>query len=344
MRGWHLALLAALAGCDGSDRGGLGRSDSESHWLRACQADAECGELQCVCGVCTVPCADGCEGVAEGAVCAEAPAAACGGGATAICSRACGAADACGAAHLACESAACVPRADRDADGPRDAAPDVGSPGDAGAPDDGPKPTDLGVPDAAGDAADAGAPGPCDVPGSTCRADADCGGRLCRAPRPGDACVCLDPPPVVRNPCPADGCCADAECPGAGVCRALGYDAQNTTCGGAPPPLSNECTAHACAADADCGPAEACVLPGQLGFAVATCVPARCRVDADCREHPGGRCTGFFTPCYVRGFHCTYDEDPCRTDADCPQRAEPRVCLPFPAASGTYCEAVMPAP
>ncbi len=52
------------------------QTSGESHWLRPCAADAECGDGVCACGVCTLPCdADGacaalggvCTGTCEGA-------------------------------------------------------------------------------------------------------------------------------------------------------------------------------------------------------------------------------------------------------------------------------------
>lgn len=47
--------------------------DSQTNWLRSCRADAECGDMQCLCGVCTRPCtdADACSGM-PGASCVSA--------------------------------------------------------------------------------------------------------------------------------------------------------------------------------------------------------------------------------------------------------------------------------
>jgi hypothetical protein len=66
-----LLLLGAglLAGsCGGS--AGTG-TDSNTHWLRGCTADSECGSLACVCGACKRRCADDreCSGL-RGATCA----------------------------------------------------------------------------------------------------------------------------------------------------------------------------------------------------------------------------------------------------------------------------------
>lgn len=35
-----------------------GGTDSSTHWLQSCEQDADCGELSCVCGACTLPCED----------------------------------------------------------------------------------------------------------------------------------------------------------------------------------------------------------------------------------------------------------------------------------------------
>ena len=47
-------------------------SGTETHWLASCSADADCGGLRCLCGVCTEDCADddACQAFAETAVCA----------------------------------------------------------------------------------------------------------------------------------------------------------------------------------------------------------------------------------------------------------------------------------
>jgi hypothetical protein len=56
-----------LAACDPS---GGPQTGSQTNWLKACRIDAECGDLQCLCGVCTRSCSAeaSCEGLA-GASC-----------------------------------------------------------------------------------------------------------------------------------------------------------------------------------------------------------------------------------------------------------------------------------
>lgn len=48
-----LTLTTCLSLACGRDLGGTG---SDTNWLRACDDDAECGDLSCVCGVCTLEC------------------------------------------------------------------------------------------------------------------------------------------------------------------------------------------------------------------------------------------------------------------------------------------------
>jgi len=60
-----LLLAGALAlGCEARSRPLT--IDSQTNWLRACEIDSQCGDSQCVCGVCTSPCGDdtACQGLA----------------------------------------------------------------------------------------------------------------------------------------------------------------------------------------------------------------------------------------------------------------------------------------
>ena len=49
-----LALVTSCGGHSTADG-----TDSNTHWLRDCDSDSDCGSLSCVCGVCTAPCSDG---------------------------------------------------------------------------------------------------------------------------------------------------------------------------------------------------------------------------------------------------------------------------------------------
>lgn len=46
-----LAFVASCGGSSASDG-----TDSNTHWLKDCDADSECGSLSCICGVCTSAC------------------------------------------------------------------------------------------------------------------------------------------------------------------------------------------------------------------------------------------------------------------------------------------------
>lgn len=51
-----LPTLLALVACGTDDGKVAGNPGSETHWLTACSAQGQCGEGQCVCGVCTREC------------------------------------------------------------------------------------------------------------------------------------------------------------------------------------------------------------------------------------------------------------------------------------------------
>src|SRR5690606_29475139 len=50
-----VALLAACAWACGPSEPRIG---TQTNWLRSCQSDADCGELECLCGTCTRRCED----------------------------------------------------------------------------------------------------------------------------------------------------------------------------------------------------------------------------------------------------------------------------------------------
>ncbi len=369
-----MALLAFVWACEGRPSGPV--VDSESHWLERCETAATCGgALECVCGVCTVPCdgPGGCGSVVSGMVCAPEPDR-CPIFAGGLCTARCAVDGDCVREHLACVAGACMPIASAlpdlgpDMSPPQDMTPgpapadlgpsgdmepsaDMGMPdmspeGDAMAPDmaaDMALPGDMAPPDMA-PAADMAPPveGECAHPDSTCVDDAQCAPGVCSNALPGGPCACVDPAPAIeRVMCPAGECCADDECPAvgeqAGRCQGERLDPQNNACFGEP--AINVCVAEACAADADCDPGKTCIRPGEYGHAISACVDATCATDADCVDGAEGQCTPFFSACFVRGFHCTYLIDACRTDADCPERGAPKVCLPLDGG-GTECREV----
>lgn len=81
---WCLLGALSALGCDG--KVGPLTTDSQTNWLRSCQASSDCGgEFACVCGICTATCSDdaGCSQIDHSAACIastdEAAIAQCGG-------------------------------------------------------------------------------------------------------------------------------------------------------------------------------------------------------------------------------------------------------------------------
>lgn len=188
---------------------------------------------------------------------------------------------------------------------------------------------------------------------ATCQRDADCGaahlvcdeGACLAAVSVGPDLGQLDlgaPPPDAALPgpdaVPTDA--ADAAVAvdgGPTVDAAPSVDAAPTDAGveadaGACPPGPDTCVQ-----DVECADGDVCVTPAAHGVRNSMCVRAACSADADCVEHPEGRCTPFLAPCRELGFFCTYAVDPCRVDEDCPQRGAPKVCEPIEGSGGTQC-------
>jgi hypothetical protein len=56
-RAWNVlvvSLLSCVFGCEPPEGGP--RGDSHTNWLRTCESDRDCGNLRCLCDVCTLPC------------------------------------------------------------------------------------------------------------------------------------------------------------------------------------------------------------------------------------------------------------------------------------------------
>lgn len=68
-----LSCLFLVLACD-QEKGGGDQTNSQTHWLSACESDADCGDagLACICEVCTVTCElpTDCTGIKEDATCA----------------------------------------------------------------------------------------------------------------------------------------------------------------------------------------------------------------------------------------------------------------------------------
>jgi hypothetical protein len=70
MQMYVAALACSIAIATGCAMTNETRSDGQTHWMKACDTDDDCGELSCICRVCTEACDadDGCS--PEGAICA----------------------------------------------------------------------------------------------------------------------------------------------------------------------------------------------------------------------------------------------------------------------------------
>jgi hypothetical protein len=66
-----LGVGATAPSCGGSTAGDDGGTDGVTHWLDRCSDDTDCGDLECLCGVCTTRCArdSACAAFAEAATC-----------------------------------------------------------------------------------------------------------------------------------------------------------------------------------------------------------------------------------------------------------------------------------
>ena len=118
---------------------------------------------------------------------------------------------------------------------------------------------------------------------------------------------------------------------------------QRTTCGEPDSaPAMNLCVDPDCTSDDDCPASSVCTSAEPFG--VRRCLPAACKSDADCSERSGGVCRLFSGGCCRIGepgsggceacqatlpgpfrayaVVCTYPEDGCRYDDDCPMGSQ----------------------
>jgi hypothetical protein len=144
---------------------------------------------------------------------------------------------------------------------------------------------------------------------------------------PGAVRYCVRTEVGFAGPCNGGGgepfeneCCEDSDCDGGdspGYCYAFQFN----YCGGAAPPDVNVCRYDECQSNADCQAGQACAPRGFAGLDRNRCITALCNTDADCDTRAGGQCTPLGGPnacAAFNGFYCTYDDDVCRSSADCP--------------------------
>lgn len=199
------------------------------------------------------------------------------------------------------------------------------------------------------DDADTGPVGP---PNGDCMTDAECGDGVCRPINgvEGGWMSCQTQPVGVES-CPEPGggfdseCCNSSECNGGAgsICvrGPLFY------CGGAFPGDYNLCATPGCSTSDDCSEDAFCLDGGFYGEPASLCVPDGCETHADCTDGDGGQCRPFFTECGNRfdGLHCTYDDSPCRSSADCPPAdGFPQVCQWDKTANSSFCMPSIPRP
>jgi len=102
-----------------------------------------------------------------------------------------------------------------------------------------------------------------------------------------------------------------------------------------------KCGADQCLSDTDCSNGDVCrCWTDQRGNAIFgnSCVPAGCRVDADCG--PGGSCSPTFgNPCRtVTGYQCHSAADTCHSNGDC--CGDTPVCDYQPELGHFACQAI----
>jgi len=136
---------------------------------------------------------------------------------------------------------------------------------------------------------------------------------------------------------PEDECCSNDDCIEGPCLWSVPYP-RTTTCGEPDSfPAYNRCY-EGCYSDDDCPASNVCTSADPFG--VRQCLPAACKSDADCAERPFGVCRLFTGGCCLLGepgsggcdvcqatlpgpfrayaLACTYPEDGCRYDDDCP--------------------------
>ena len=148
-------------------------------------------------------------------------------------------------------------------------------------------------------------------------------------PRGFSTCATLRPEATACKAPNRDKCCRSSDCkarPGGGC-----FFGPQLRCSGEAPERANVCLYDECQSDTDCKSAGVgiCLARGAFHEYRTRCVYGTCRFDEGCGERPGGQCVPFFDPCSRRmvGFHCTYDDSGCRSNADC----RPGYCAPGPA-------------
>lgn len=267
-------------------------NSSQTHWLRVCTENSDCGELSCVCGVCTEVCSSNatCSGFSPDAQCSSADAnGACGEGTPRkVCLASCSDAEEC-SQGATCAAGVCAPAGPGEFDaGQSSPTPDASR--------------SLPIPDASrsrptgvvcSEYPECGKPTQEDPSGIDCAGGGDCTffeeceEAICIAPGeaceltcpelgPGQNCSWLD-----SNPGQLGGCAGTARIgatkgpprakPSAEDASVPGKDS-----GASPKPADRDASTFNCDAHATCGPAQGACSVGAECFALDLCPSAIC--------------------------------------------------------------------
>jgi len=152
----------------------------------------------------------------------------------------------------------------------------------------------------------------------------ECGADRCVELTPGGYRTCVGTVvEATRCSVPPGSCCASS------ACRTDGGQLGKCVAGPVAPACgpttvaSNVCAYDGCKTHEDCaalGPKAICAPATAFGRKAASCLPAGCRLDSDCREEPGGACVTVSDPCcgarQVAGLYCVY-RGGCRENSQC---------------------------
>jgi Cys-rich repeat protein len=124
------------------------------------------------------------------------------------------------------------------------------------------------------------------------------------------------PPPPARRPVQA--------CIAHGDCRPDGGSGFDRYCHG------HVCTPDQCFADSDCATGQVCACKYGLGHGLGAnvCLTSGCRIDADCASGLCSPAVHESCPTFV-GYHCRTPADTCRVDADCPNKSDGGITVPY---------------
>ena len=277
-----VALVGALLpGCSKSDPDAV--NSSQTHWLKRCSSDGDCGDLSCLCGVCTQSCdtTGACSGLADNATCARVQSGGdCADEPARVCLAGCEDDDQCGS-EARCEDDACVPVEPADDDTSDDDTMDDDSSGDDVSDDD------TADDDTADDDVEDPPPGvrcadyvPCDLEtpcegGLDCLSLDDCDGAICIATAEACSLSCpVSSECLILDSAPAQLACHD-EVPGSG-------EPDGGTIPADPPGVS--CDEYlACGIGAEqCAPGVNCIAI--VGCANAVCIPSAEACELSCPD------------------------------------------------------------